>query len=267
MKRFFNWLRGIFNRTMDRIEDPDIMLDQAKRDMQAALQGNREKAVQAITQKNRLQGMLEEKKKESAQLERQAAMALGQGNRELATQLMREKMNSDAIVVQLQTSYDQAVQTVDQVKVAIKRQEEEVRRKTAEALAMKAQWKNAQIQSSITKALDGLTFENEFEGFGAVKDRIATAQSEAAARQEMLAGSLQGKVMGMEDKSRDMEAESELLKLEERLGMRPATTATVETQTVSVGGATPPPPPGGGATMSEAEKELAELEKRLAGGN
>ena len=83
----------------------------------------------------------------------------------------------------------------------------------------------------------------------------------------MLAGSLQGKVMGMEDKSRDMEAESVLLKLEERLGMRPATTAKVETQTVSVGGATPPPPPGGGATMSEAEKELAELEKRLAGGN
>ena len=252
---------------MDRIEDPDIMLDQAKRDMQAALQGNREKAVQAITQKNRLQGMLEEKKKESAQLERQAAMALQQGNRDLATQLMREKMNSDAIVTQLQTSFDQAAQTVEQVKVAIKRQEEEVRRKTAEALAMKAQWKNAQIQSSITKALDGLTFENEFEGFGAVKDRIATAQSEAAARQEMLAGSLQGKVMGMEDKSRDMEAESELLKLEERLGMRPATTATVETQPVSVGGATPPPPPGGGATMSEAEKELAELEKRLAGGN
>ena len=267
MKRFFNWLRGIFNRTMDRIEDPDIMLDQAKRDMQAALQGNREKAVQAITQKNRLQGMLDEKKKESAQLERQAAMALQQNNRDLATQLMREKMNSDAIVTQLQTSYDQAVQTVDQVKVAIKRQEEEVRRKTAEALAMKAQWKNAQIQSSITKALDGLTFENEFEGFGAVKDRIATAQSEAAARQEMLAGSLQGKVMGMEDKSRDMEAESELLKLEERLGMRSATTANVETQTVSVGGATPPPPPGGGATMSEAEKELAELEKRLSGGN
>jgi phage shock protein A len=267
MKRFFNWLRGIFNRTMDRIEDPDIMLDQAKRDMQAALQGNREKAVQAITQKNRLQGMLEEKKKESAQLERQAAMALQQGNRDLATQLMREKMNSDAIVTQLQTSYDQAAQTVEQVKIAIKRQEEEVRRKTAEALAMKAQWKNAQIQSSITKALDGLTFENEFEGFGAVKDRIATAQSEAAARQEMLAGSLQGKVMGMEDKSRDMEAESELMKLEERLGMHPATTATVETQTVSVGGATPPPPPGGGATLSEAEKELAELEKRLAGGN
>ena len=211
--------------------------------------------------------MLDEKKKESAQLERQAAMALQQNNRDLATQLMREKMNSDAIVTQLQTSYDQAVQTVDQVKVAIKRQEEEVRRKTAEALAMKAQWKNAQIQSSITKALDGLTFENEFEGFGAVKDRIATAQSEAAARQEMLAGSLQGKVMGMEDKSRDMEAESELLKLEERLGMRSATTANVETQTVSVGGATPPPPPGGGATMSEAEKELAELEKRLSGGN
>ena len=267
MKRFINWLRGLFNRTMDQIEDPEIMLDQAKRDMQSALTSNREKAVQAITQKNRLQLMLDEKKKESAQYERQAAMALQQGNRELATQLMREKMNSDAVLTQLQTSFDQAVQTVEQVKIAIKRQEEEVRRKTAEALAMKAQWKNAQIQNSITKALDGLTFENQFEGFGAVKDRIATAQSEAAARQEMHTTSLSGKVMAREDTSRDMEAESELMRLEERLGMRAPAASPVATQTVSVGGATPPPPPGGGATLSEAERELAELEKRLAGGS
>ena len=69
MKRFINWLKAIFNRGMDRIEDPDIMLDQARRDMQGALIANREKAVQAITQKNRLQGMLDDAKKRSAALE------------------------------------------------------------------------------------------------------------------------------------------------------------------------------------------------------
>jgi len=216
MKRLLNWFKGLFNRTMDRIEDPDIMLDQARRDMQGALVANRERAVQAITQKNRLQGMLEDARKKSAQLEAQASMALKQGNRELATQFMREKMNHDATVTTLQQSYEQAIATVDQVKVAIKRQEEEVRKKTAEALAMKAQWKQAQIQNSISKALDGLTFENQFEGFGAAQERIREAQSEAAARQEMMGTSIQGKIMQMEDHARDLEAESELEKLEER---------------------------------------------------
>lgn len=267
MKRFFNWLKAVFNRTMDKVEDPDIMLDQAKRDMQAALIANREKAVQAITQKNRLSSMLEEAKKKSATLEAQATTALKQGNREMATVFMREKMNNDAVVTQLQGSYDQAVGTVEQVKLGIKRQEEEVRKKTAEALALKAQWKNAQIQSSISKALEGLNFETEFEtgSFGAARERIANAQGEAAARQEMLGTSFQGRVMAMEDQARDMEAESELDKLEERLGMRPATAATTE-QTVSVGGATPTPDAAAeAAARSEAEKQLDELEKRLNG--
>ena len=59
-KRFWRWLSGLFHRAMDKLEDPDIMLDQARREMQEGLIQNRERAVQAITQKNRLQSMLEE---------------------------------------------------------------------------------------------------------------------------------------------------------------------------------------------------------------
>jgi phage shock protein A len=182
---------------------------------------------------------------------------------------MREKMNNDAIIVQLQASYDQAANTVDQVKVAIKRQEEEVRKKTAEALALKAQWKQAQIQNSISKALDGLTFENQFEGFGAAQERIRDAQSEAAARQEMYSTSLQGKVIQMEDSARDLEAESELQKLEERLGLRSGETSE-ETQVVQVsqgtnGQAVSLDAAQEALAQSEAEKELQELERRIQG--
>lgn len=260
---------------MDKVEDPDIMLDQARRDMQAALISNREKAVQAITQKNRLQAMLEDHRKKATMLEGQATMALKQGNRDLAAQFMREKINNDAIINELQTSYEQAAASVEQVKLAIKRQEEEVRKKTAEALAMKAQWKNAQIQNSIAKALDGLTFENQFESFGAAAEKIRMAQSEAAARQEMQGESLQGKMMVMEDKAKDFEAEAALDQLEQRLGMGAAAAAPEVTQSVSVGpspnGQASDVPAGPGtqdaAVKSEAERQLDELEKRLQGGS
>ena len=250
--RFFRWLKALFNRGMDRLEDPDMMLDQARRDMQETLVANRERAVQAITQKNRLESMLNEAKKKSDQLEAQAGMALKQGNRDLARQFIREKASNDATLATLQSSYEQALQTVDAVKIAIKRQEEEVRRKTAEALAMKAQWKQAQIQSSISKALEGLTFENEYEGsFAAARDKIKDKQAEAAARQEMMSSSLTGKMMQMEDTAMDYQAEEELRKLEERMGLSGPTTTGTELKQDAV---------------SDVDAQLAELEKRIQGG-
>lgn len=267
MKRFFQWLKALFNRTMDKLEDPEVMLDQARRDMQETLQANRERAVQAITQKNRLQSMLDEAQKKSIQLEQQATMALKQGNRDLARQFIREKANNDATVQTLTASVAQAQQAVEAVKIAIKRQEEEVRKKTAEALAMKAQWKQAQIQNSISKALEGLTFENQLESFGAAAEKIRDAQAEAAARNEMQATSVQGKIMQMEDQAIDYAAEEELQKLEERLGMR-AAPAIDQVQQVSVSGGELPPVPVAETPevpQSEVEAQLSELEKRVQG--
>lgn len=255
MRRLFRWLKALFNRSMDKLEDPEIMLDQARRDMQQGLLSNREKAVQAITQKNRLQGMLEETLRKSSQLENQAAMALKTGNRDLARQFLREKATNDSTIETLRATHAQAVETVESVKIAIKRQEEQVRRKLAESLAMKAQWKQAQIQNSIAKALDGLTFENQFASFGVAAERIKDAQSEAAARNEMLAGSVQGKMMAMEDQSMDMAAEDELQKLEEKLGKGAPSTANVAGADGLRQDAT-----------SEVDQQLADLEKRLQQG-
>ncbi len=247
MKRFFAWVRALFGRTMDSLEDPEIMLDQARRDMQGALTQNREKAEQAITQRNRLQQMMDEATKKSLQLEQQASTALRQGNRELAKQFLREKASTDGTLETLRSTLAQAAETVDQVKVAIKHQEDEVRKKTAEALALKAQWKQAQIQDSIGKALQGLTFENEYEGsFAAARDKIKDKQAEGAARNEMLSGSIQGKMMEMEDATMDYAAEEELKKLEEKLGL-----SAPEIQNVST------------TTTDDLDSQLDALEKRL----
>ena len=81
--------------------------------------------------------------------------------------------------------------------------------------------------------------------------------------------SLSGKMMQLEDSSRDLAAESEVEKLEQRLGLKPVTTPVDATQTVSVtdGTAVAGTPVAPGATQGEAEKALDDLEKRLNSGN
>ena len=273
MNRFVNWIKSLFNRFMDKVEDPEMILDQAKRDMETALRENKEKGVQALTQKNRLQLMLEDEKAKSAELEAKATTALKSGQRELALGLMREKMTHDATIEQLQKSYDQAVQVAEQVKVALQRQQEEVRKKTAETLALKAQWKQAQIQNAISKTLDGFDFDSQFSNFGAAQEKIRNVQSELAARQELNNTTMQGKLAALEDKSRDEAADLELQKLEQRLAASDAPAVTTEAPveqhlTVGTDGSTAPVQVDAAedATQkAEAEKQLEELEKRLKG--
>ncbi|MFN8140671.1 MAG: PspA/IM30 family protein [Fimbriimonadales bacterium] len=246
MGRFFAWLRALFNRMMNRLEDPDMMLDQARRDMQGALQENKEKAVQAITQRNNLQYMVDENERKCAQLDNQAATALKQGNRDLARQFLREKANYQTSLESLKGSLSQANETVQMVKVAIRRQEEEVRKRTAEALAMKAQYKQAQIESALNQALEGFSTESQFGTFEAAAEKIREKKSEADARREMMQGSIQGKIMQMEDSAMDMAAEEELQKLEARLGMGAPAPATQQATSVD-----------------NVDAQLDELEKRL----
>ncbi|MBS1722805.1 MAG: PspA/IM30 family protein [Armatimonadetes bacterium] len=247
LKRLANFFRAIFNAFMTKVEDPEMLLDQARRDMAEALSSNREKAVQALAMKNRLAALVQETEMRGRQCEVKAEAALKQGNRDMALQFMAEKKRHESSLTGLKESLAKAEVTVGHVKEGIKYQENQIRQKTAEALALKAQWKQSQIQSAITKSLEGLSFENELEGWGAATEKIKNSTAEADARQEMFNDSIAGKVMQLENTQDDIDAEDDLKQLEARLGL--ASPGTVDA--------------GATAQTASVEDDLATLEARL----
>jgi phage shock protein A len=255
LARLWRYLVAWVTGKVEQLEDPEILLDQARREMQETLARNRERAIQAITQKNLLQAEVDKLEKTVRDLERKAELALQQGKRDLALQIIREKKAQEGALGSLRASLQQAVETVESVKQAIRRQEEEVRVKTAQALALKARWKQAQIQNAINRALEGISIEALESSWGAAEQRIQRAEAEAAARQEMAAQSLQGRIAALQDAQIDQEAEEELKQMEQRLGLRPA--AAVETA-----------PAVQPAAVAEGDvlKELEELERKLQSG-
>lgn len=251
LRRFFNYIKALFHRKMDQWEDPEILLDQARREMQESLAGNREKAIQAITQKNNLQALVDDTTRRIAALSANAEQALKAGNRDLARQLLRERQTHEQTLESLKASLAQATETVESIKGAMRHQEEAVKQRTAEALAMKARWKQAQINKEITKALENLNFDNVQQDWSVAAEKIRNAESESAARQEMMASSLDGKLMSLRDSTLDAQADQELQEMEARLGLAPAGTGTAAKAATSA---------------ADVEAELAELEQRLGGG-
>lgn len=250
--RIWRYFKALLMGKLDELENPEVLLQQAARDMRENLASNRQKAVTAITQKNNLKAMLDEQEKKVAQLQAQAEVAVKKNERDLARRILREKLTYEETMTQTRASYEQAVEASEAIKVAIRRQEETVRQRTAEALAKRAQWKQAQIQIEIDKALNGLTFEDESSAWERAGEKIRTAQSEASARAELAQASIQAKIAQLQDDTVDAQADKALQELEQQMGT--TTTTTQGQPTVNV---------GQGGQMSDVERELAELESRL----
>jgi len=217
LRRIWRYLKALLTGKLEAVEDPEVLLSQAQQEMRENLARNRERAVEAITQKNRLKLMLDEGEKRSANLQAQAELALKRGDRELALRVMQEKLAYDKTLESTRQSYEQAVQTSETVKAAIRREEEEFRQKLAERLAMVANWKQAQIQIAINKALEGMSVGEAGETWERAQEKIMQAQSEAQARAELAAASVQAKIAELEDQTVDVEAEKALEELEARM--------------------------------------------------
>ena len=252
LKRFWQYIKALLSGKLDQIEDPEVLLSQAQREMTEMHARNRERAVQAITQKNNLQQMVDDTQKRVDNLQVKAELALKRGDRDLAKQLLTEKQQYLTTLEMTRGSLTQAQETVDAVKTAIKREEERIRQKTAEALAMKAQWKSSQIQIEMNKALENMGgIEDTTQVFDRAQSKIRNANSEQMARAEMAQQRVQNRVAELDSAVGEEAAEAELAQLEAKLGLG-ATTNTAPTTTVA-------------PAQSDIDRQLAELEARVGG--
>lgn len=250
LRRFFRYLRALIMGKLDELEDPQIIIDEAIREMKETQVKNRERAVQAITQKNNLQALVAQEERASRNLEAKAALALQQGNRELARTLLREKALHDRTLEQMRVSLKQAEETAQAVKIAIQRDEERVRQKMAEALALKANMKQAEIQIAINKALDGMQMDDVSQSWDRAEEKIRAMQSEAAARAEVASTSMANRIAALEDQQADAESDRMLAELEAKLGMAPQS-------------AQQPVQAAGQADEDDVDRQLRELEQKL----
>lgn len=255
-RRFFRYLRALIMGKLDEWEDPEVIINEAVREMKENQAKNREAAVQAITQRNNLQNLVDQNEKKSKDLEAKAVLALQQGNRDLARQLLREKGQLDATLESLRASLKQAEETAEAVKTAIRREEERIRVKTAEALALKANMKQAQIQNRINKALDQFQFSEPGQSFDRAEERIRNMQAEAAARAEIAKTSVTSRLEALQDEQIDVEADKALAELEQKLGLAAPAPQTAAAQAAPAQGAAAVQPD------ADIEKQLQELEQK-----
>lgn len=249
-KRFWNLIKSLLGGGLDKLENPELLLEQAQTEMREVQARNRQRAVEAVTAKNNLQQQVNDMQGRVDNLGNKAELALKRGDRDLALQLLKEKQSYDTSLQTMKVQLERAIEMSEQVKVAIQREEEKIRQKTAEALALKSEWKNAQIQIAMEKAFEGLqSFEGVDDSFSRARGKIRNATSESMARNEINSGRVESKIAALEASEGDVAAENELAALEAKLGL----------------GSTPAPQPTVKVEDSSVMSELERLEAKIGG--
>lgn len=143
--------------------------------MREAQAKNRERAVQAITQKNNLQALLDQTRKIIDRLTRQAEAS---PEEEVVADKLAERDKYQETLAQLEASLATATATTETVKLAMRREEERVRAMTAEALTLRAEEKQAQIETAIAKSRLAMTTNLATDLFVQAREQIKQTKAQ-----------------------------------------------------------------------------------------
>jgi phage shock protein A len=219
--RMWRVIRGWLLLGVEKAEDPEIILTEAKEAMERELARAKESAVTAIAQRNRLRQMMDDSQKRVLELEAQAKAAVRAGDDELARALLVEKANHDKTAESLSGQLASAEQSAAAVKESIRALEAQVREKAAERLRLIAGWKQAQIQEQLNKALSGVSLEGNMQAFERASTKIQELQAKAEARLEVGQTDLNSRVQKLQTSVASQQADDQLQALKQEMGLLP----------------------------------------------
>ncbi|MGE5561256.1 MAG: PspA/IM30 family protein [Chloroflexota bacterium] len=185
LRRIWTVIMGWFGLGVASIEDPEVLLEAAKNELEEKVRRAKLDAVEAIKEKNLLGGMLAAKKAELADLTGKIEAAITQDKEELAETLAGQQIALEKTVADLQANYDRAVEVSDTVKQQIAQMEREVYAKYQEQMMLKTKWHQAKISERLNTVLSGIATDTASEAMERAKKKIEEKAARADAMLEV----------------------------------------------------------------------------------
>ncbi len=211
--RISRLVRANVNDVIDNAEDPEKMLDQLIRDMEAEIRQARGQVAAMIAQEKELAADKAEADRLSAEWQRRAELAVDQGKDELAREALRRKRDSDenARIYAEQLTAQQA--TVSRLKNQLQELQTKHDQMESKRDALIARSRRARAQQQVSETMSTLPQSDTAQEFERFERRIRSSEARAAATQELAEVGLEDDFAALD---RDLGVEDELQALKSR---------------------------------------------------
>lgn len=150
--RIFNIGKAHTNQVLDKLEKPEVMLDQAIRNKEKQIREAKKAIQNCIATERQTKKLLDQEKSEQLIWEQRAQSALQQGKEDLAAKALQRSSEYEQKVIGLQANWESQRHAVDELKRDIIKMEDELNDFRRNKDFIIAQSKAAEVKKNIYEA-------------------------------------------------------------------------------------------------------------------
>ncbi len=173
------------NNIIDKLEDPEKMLEQGIIDMQKQLREAKQQVAVAIADEKRLRRELEKEKQLAVEWERKAMLAVKAGKDDLAKQALSRKTKHEQTALGYEKQWQGQKAATDKLKSSLNILNERIDDAKRKKNLLIARSKRAEAQQAIADTLDGLNDTSAMDVMKRMEEKIEEKEAEAEAMSEL----------------------------------------------------------------------------------
>jgi len=206
--RIFKIGQASVNKAVDKLEDPELMLDQAIRDKEKQIREAKKSVQECIATERKTKALLEKEKAEKFAWEQKAEAAMRSGREDLAVKALQRATEHEQKAAALEPNWQSQRESVEELKKDIMGMENQLAEYKRNKDFVLAQSKAAKVKKDIYEAKARITKKHNADDLMARLQEKAERQTyEADAAKEMSAD-MSGDTLEKEFESLDSGATS-----------------------------------------------------------
>ena len=214
----FEKIRRIFNSNindlLDRVEDPEKILNQLLEDMQNELREVKVQVAAAIRDSNKFEAQYKEHLERAGQWEKRAIVFIQNGDDVRAKESLRRKRSAADTAAGFREQFEAQQESVSVLKDGLATLEQKIEEARSKRALLIARQRRAEAERAIHQTVSDLSDSSALNAFNRIEDKVLDTEAEVEALSEMRRPSLEEEFDKLDKKD---EIDDELAELKARL--------------------------------------------------
>ena len=215
-------LRAAFGGLVESTENPELILQQTIRDMRDRVPELNNSVAQVMATEKLLAKNKERLETQVVDLDSKIRASVKMGRDDIATAYIGQLQQAQ---VDLQKTGQQLEHATLASKQALKARDNyvlQMQRRTAEAMQLINQSKQARLQEQLAQTMESFQLGDDASTFNEMRDKIDRRAAAAEAKMQLGAASVDNQMQDIEREAMDMQLQDKLLSYKRDMGMLPA---------------------------------------------
>lgn len=219
-------LRSLFGGIVEKTEDPELILQQTIRDMRDRVPELNNSVAQVMATEKLLAKSKERLETQVVDLDSKIKAAVKMGRDDVATAYLGQLQQAQ---IDLQKTSQQLEHSSNASKQALKARDNyvlQMQRRTAEAMQLINQSKQAKLQEQLAQTMESFHLGDDASNFSEMREKIDRRVASAEAKMQLGSSSVDTQMQEIEREAVDMQLQDKLLAYKRDMGLLPAAGGT-----------------------------------------